>query len=295
MQVVLVLFRSDGERRSFSVVRDITVIGRREDCDLRIPLGDISRKHCRLIRDDDAVRLEDLGSSNGSFVNGQRVQEAVVQPGDTISVGPVNFVVQIDGVPSDDELMPYAAPTAEDTAVSGQTGVAEEPPAELEELGMAADDGVVEVPPAAEAPAEEEMSLDELTGGEPEAAEEVALEELAPEDELTAEPEAPVEELTEVEDELEAAEPAPAAPVATVGPAGEADEGEPEAMELPDLDLGDDAETEAASPGATGVLADEELVAEDDLVAEDVAGEATEDDDFIVMDEASNEEESEEL
>ncbi len=37
MQVVLVMFRSDGERRSFSVVRDMTVIGRREDCDLRIP------------------------------------------------------------------------------------------------------------------------------------------------------------------------------------------------------------------------------------------------------------------
>lgn len=50
MQVVLVMFRADDQRRSFALPRQITVIGRREDCDLRIPLGDVSRKHCRLIQ-----------------------------------------------------------------------------------------------------------------------------------------------------------------------------------------------------------------------------------------------------
>jgi len=116
MQAVLVMFRSDGERRSFSVARDITVIGRREDCDLRIPLGDISRKHCRLIRDGDTIRVEDLGSSNGTFHNGQRVQEATLAAGDSVQVGPVVFVLQIEGVPADDELAPViAAPVAEQT------------------------------------------------------------------------------------------------------------------------------------------------------------------------------------
>jgi len=106
MQVVLVMFRADGERRSFSIVRDMTVIGRREDCDLRIPLGEVSRKHCRMIKDGDTVRLEDLGSSNGTYHNGQRVQEAVLAPGDNVQVGPVTFVVQIDGLPPDEELQP---------------------------------------------------------------------------------------------------------------------------------------------------------------------------------------------
>src|ERR1700733_1859194 len=101
MQVVLVMFRNDGERRSFSVVRNMTVIGRREDCDLRIPVGDVSRKHCRLVRTDDGIRVEDLGSSNGTTVNGQRVKEAVLNPGDTVGVGPVAFIVQIDGVPDE--------------------------------------------------------------------------------------------------------------------------------------------------------------------------------------------------
>jgi pSer/pThr/pTyr-binding forkhead associated (FHA) protein len=113
MQVVLVMFRADGERRSFSVVRDMTVIGRREDCDLRIPVGDISRKHARLIRDGDTIRVEDLGSSNGTFHNGQRVQEAVLSPGDLVQLGPVSFIVQIDGVPADDEIQP-ALPAAEE-------------------------------------------------------------------------------------------------------------------------------------------------------------------------------------
>src|SRR3954470_11457177 len=106
MQVVLVMFKPDGERRSFSVARDVTVVGRREDCDLRIPLGDVSRKHCRLIRDADSIRMEDLGSSNGTYVNGQRIQEAILQPGDTVRVGPVLFVLQVDGVPADDDVQP---------------------------------------------------------------------------------------------------------------------------------------------------------------------------------------------
>src|SRR5918998_1271703 len=102
MQAVLVMFRSDGERRSFSVTRDITVVGRREDCDLRIPLGEVSRKHCRMVRDGDTLRLEDLGSSNGTFLNGTRVErEAVLNAGDSIQVGPVVFVLQVEGVPAD--------------------------------------------------------------------------------------------------------------------------------------------------------------------------------------------------
>jgi pSer/pThr/pTyr-binding forkhead associated (FHA) protein len=117
MQVVLVMFRGEGERRSFSIVRDVTVIGRREDCDFRIPLGEISRKHCRLIKDGDALRAEDLGSSNGTFVNGARVQEAQLAPGDTLKVGSVMFVVQIDGVPHEDEMQP-AAPAAADSAMA---------------------------------------------------------------------------------------------------------------------------------------------------------------------------------
>ena len=113
MQAVLVMIRSDGERRSFSIARDMTVVGRREDCDLRIPLGEISRKHCRMVREGDSLRLEDLGSSNGTFHNGERIQEAVLGAGDTIQIGPVVFVLQVDGFPADEDIQPVATQAIE--------------------------------------------------------------------------------------------------------------------------------------------------------------------------------------
>ncbi len=145
MQAVLVMFRANGERRSFSLPREVTVIGRREDCDLRIPLGDVSRKHCRIIQEADTLRLEDLGSSNGTYHNGQRIQEAIISPGDTIQIGPVVFVVQIDGVPSDEELQPYdpAAAVASATAVGEEAIGADvleddsEAPQDLDDLNAA--------------------------------------------------------------------------------------------------------------------------------------------------------------
>lgn len=122
MQVVLAMFKSDGERRSFSLHKETTVIGRREDCDLRIPLGEISRKHCRLINDGESLRVEDMGSSNGTFHNGQRVQEATIQPGDTVQVGSIGFVVQIDGTPADEELQPQMAAPSEGAVASEDSG-----------------------------------------------------------------------------------------------------------------------------------------------------------------------------
>jgi pSer/pThr/pTyr-binding forkhead associated (FHA) protein len=118
MQVALVMFRADGEKRSFPLPRSIAVLGRREDCDLRIPLAEVSRKHCRLIADEDTLKLEDLGSSNGTYVNGQRVQEAMLNPGDTVTIGPVSFVVQINGVPAEEDIQLETANPNTDTSLA---------------------------------------------------------------------------------------------------------------------------------------------------------------------------------
>jgi pSer/pThr/pTyr-binding forkhead associated (FHA) protein len=119
MGVVMVMFRSDGQRRSFSITRDMTVIGRREDCDLRIPLSDVSRKHCRLILNGETIKVEDLGSSNGTYINGERIQQSELGAGDTLAVGPVIFVVQMNGFPADDDLQPVTAATSGATTSHG--------------------------------------------------------------------------------------------------------------------------------------------------------------------------------
>jgi pSer/pThr/pTyr-binding forkhead associated (FHA) protein len=195
MQAVLVMFRADGERRSFSIARDMTVIGRREDCDLRIPLGDISRKHCRIVRDGDMLKLEDLGSSNGTFLNAHRVQEALLSPGDSIQVGPVVFVLQVDGEPEDDELSPVMM------NVAAATGGGME---EIDELLTAED----EAGSGVEATAMDEAELlEEVTDDTPApaAGEEGEMEELEPADELEpAEALDPIEELDPLEPDLDA-------------------------------------------------------------------------------------------
>ena len=130
MGVVMVMFRPDGQRRSFSVTRDMTVIGRREDCDLRIPLGDVSRKHCRLILEGEVIKVEDLGSSNGTYRNGERIQQAELAAGDTLQIGPVVFVLQVDGSPADEDLSPgtvqAAAAASNGAAAAGASGAGEE-------------------------------------------------------------------------------------------------------------------------------------------------------------------------
>lgn len=99
MDVNLIMFKENGQRKDFPMRGKTFTIGRREDCELRIPLPSVSRKHCKLVRGDSGLELKDLASSNGTFVNNQRVQETILKAGDRVVVGPVVFIVQIDGDP----------------------------------------------------------------------------------------------------------------------------------------------------------------------------------------------------
>jgi len=99
MDVNLVLFKKDGSQKAFSLPSDTTVIGRRHDCDLCIPLMVVSKRHCQLNQNKEAVKIRDLDSRNGTFLNGKRIKETTVQPGDYIKIGPLTFLLQIDGEP----------------------------------------------------------------------------------------------------------------------------------------------------------------------------------------------------
>lgn len=63
-------------------------IGRSPDCGLQIPHQDASRRHCEVQWSGDRVRVRDLGSTNGTYVNGARVdRERELRPGDRIEIG----------------------------------------------------------------------------------------------------------------------------------------------------------------------------------------------------------------
>jgi pSer/pThr/pTyr-binding forkhead associated (FHA) protein len=101
MNVALVMFKEDGQKKEFPLEIGKTVIGRKEDCELRIPLGEISRKHAMMIVEEKQVTLRDLGSANGTYINNKRISEQQVAAGDHIVIGPVVFTVQINGEPSE--------------------------------------------------------------------------------------------------------------------------------------------------------------------------------------------------
>lgn len=76
------------------------LIGREEDCHLRPESEFVSRHHCVLLLDDYTLRIRDLGSKNGTFVNGRRVGsgETILLHDDTISIG--EMIGQIDLTPA---------------------------------------------------------------------------------------------------------------------------------------------------------------------------------------------------
>jgi pSer/pThr/pTyr-binding forkhead associated (FHA) protein len=65
----------------------VLTIGRLPDCDVVLKDKGASRRHAQLRVDDDVVTLTDLGSTNGTRLNGQQVQTRVLQDGDKITVG----------------------------------------------------------------------------------------------------------------------------------------------------------------------------------------------------------------
>jgi pSer/pThr/pTyr-binding forkhead associated (FHA) protein len=95
----LVLFKKDGSTKSFPLPSSITVIGRRHDCDLCVPLMIVSRRHCQLSLNNEAVKIRDLDSKGGTYLNGNRVSEATVQA-DYTNIG-LTFLLQINGEPQD--------------------------------------------------------------------------------------------------------------------------------------------------------------------------------------------------
>ncbi|MBU0616582.1 MAG: FHA domain-containing protein [Planctomycetes bacterium] len=115
MDVVLVMFKDD-EQREFPLTSKKAILGRRPDCDLRIPTRDVSRRHCEIGPGEKRSELivRDLGSSNGTFVNDKRIAETKLNPGDRLTVGPVTFVVRINGEPADIKPQ-HAAPKLEET------------------------------------------------------------------------------------------------------------------------------------------------------------------------------------
>jgi len=68
------------------------VIGRSPECDIQLGVQNVSRKHARVLLQNEEYLIEDLGSTNGVFVNGIKVAKCVLRANDQIEIGGVKLV-----------------------------------------------------------------------------------------------------------------------------------------------------------------------------------------------------------
>ena len=101
-----------GEGPLIPLDRPIVFVGRHADCDVRIESKKISRRHCAIVQLHDKLVIRDLGSTNGIYFNGQRVEEAVIAVQDELQIANLRYQV-VKGEPT-----PVAASVAQSESPS---------------------------------------------------------------------------------------------------------------------------------------------------------------------------------
>ena len=133
MIVKLIVVSGKSAGRSIAVKRSKFLIGRADECDIRPLSEEVSRRHCAIIVGPESVFVEDLGSRNGTFVNGERIAERTqVTDGDAVRVGSLELRVSCArqaAAGSDDDVSKWLMNEADagDTTTTTRTLAAHHP------------------------------------------------------------------------------------------------------------------------------------------------------------------------
>jgi pSer/pThr/pTyr-binding forkhead associated (FHA) protein len=117
--IELLYEQDDGETRIFPIEALPAVIGRVKGVAVILPDRSVSREHARLFLRDDTLHLADMNSSNGTFVNGQKITLSPLRPGDEIRLGKVVLRLAPTkaaqaGPPKEEESIPVEAESPPD-------------------------------------------------------------------------------------------------------------------------------------------------------------------------------------
>lgn len=100
----------DGSK-PITITRDLTLVGRKTElCDIILKSGSVSKLHCAIAKTDGLLFIRDLGSTNGTKVNGQRVTRGALLPGDELAFAAVKFRVHLG---PDNQSIPTSERTEE--------------------------------------------------------------------------------------------------------------------------------------------------------------------------------------
>jgi pSer/pThr/pTyr-binding forkhead associated (FHA) protein len=94
MSYELQVVRGRSETTALKLAEGVTSIGRHDACTIRIKSSQVSRRHCEITLKDGKLLVRDLGSSNGTFVNGKRIKEVMIlREGDELTIGSISLKV----------------------------------------------------------------------------------------------------------------------------------------------------------------------------------------------------------
>src|SRR6185312_14825859 len=91
---------------------DKTTVGRVEDNTFQIADPSVSSHHCEVVLQGSDVLIRDLGSTNGSFINGEKISESILKPGQTLKLGQIELQLLTEGMPVPPPKAPAPAPAA---------------------------------------------------------------------------------------------------------------------------------------------------------------------------------------
>jgi pSer/pThr/pTyr-binding forkhead associated (FHA) protein len=95
----LVVLSAGLNGRTHELNVDKTTIGRVEDNTFQIADPSVSSHHCEVLLQGSDVLIRDLGSTNGSFINGEKISESILKPGQTLKLGQIELQLVPDGAP----------------------------------------------------------------------------------------------------------------------------------------------------------------------------------------------------
>jgi len=100
VDAAIVFVLQDGRTKEVPLKAHGYIVGRATDCALRLPESSVSRKHAEITFDGSELKVEDLGSSRGTFVNGEKISSVTtLSAGDAVAIGSTVFLVRINDEP----------------------------------------------------------------------------------------------------------------------------------------------------------------------------------------------------
>jgi pSer/pThr/pTyr-binding forkhead associated (FHA) protein len=91
------------EKRRIKLGEEDVIIGRTPDCEIQIMANNVSRRHARISYHNEEYKIEDLGSTNGIYVNGVKVERCILRKHDVLEIGGLKILFLEEKIRQDDD------------------------------------------------------------------------------------------------------------------------------------------------------------------------------------------------